>query len=120
MTVPLQISYRNIGPSDSLDRQIRGRVDELALVHPRITGCVVTVALDGGNQRHGRIFHIGVDLKVPGHEVVVNRQPYEDHAHEDAHVAIRDAFDAARRQLDHIVRREREARRRAPDVADAD
>ena len=36
-----------------------------------------------------------VDLTAPGREIVVNRQ----HA-EDVYVALRDAFDAAKRQLD--------------------
>jgi cold shock CspA family protein len=36
---------------------------------------------------------------------VANREPGEDHAHEDIHVAIRDAFDAARRRLQDHMRR---------------
>jgi hypothetical protein len=51
----------------------------------------------GGRHRQGTIYHVRVDLTAPGGEVVVNREPGEDHTHEDLHVAIRDAFDAARR-----------------------
>src|SRR4030067_658036 len=43
-------------------------------------------------------------MPVPGSELVVKREP-----HEDLYVAIRDAFDAARRQLEEHVRRQREA-----------
>jgi hypothetical protein len=38
------------------------------------------------------LFRVGVDLKVPGSEIVVGRDPSAHHAHEDVHVAIRDAF----------------------------
>jgi hypothetical protein len=43
-----------------------------------------------------------IDLTVPGEEIVIGREPGHDHAHEDVYVAIRDAFDEAKRQLqDH-------------------
>jgi hypothetical protein len=42
---------------------------------------------------------VRIDLTVPGAELVVSRDPELDHGHEDVYVAIRDAFDAARRQL---------------------
>jgi hypothetical protein len=41
---------------------------------------------------------------VPGREIVVGREP-ANHAHDDMNVAIRDAFDAARRQLEDVARR---------------
>jgi hypothetical protein len=59
----------------------------------------------GGRHRQGTIYHVRVDLTAPGGEVVVNREPGEDHTHEDLHVAIRDAFDAARRRLQDRMRR---------------
>jgi hypothetical protein len=46
---------------------------------------------------------VSVYLAVPGGKAAVNREPGEDHAHEDIYVAIHDAFDAARRGLqDHV------------------
>jgi len=35
---------------------------------------------------------------------VIGREPTQHHAHEDVYVAIRDAFDAAKRQLEDYVR----------------
>jgi cold shock CspA family protein len=59
--------------------------------------------------REGGLYHIRVDLKVPGREIVVKRDPSEHHhAHEDIHVAVRDCFDAVRRQLEGHARRQRE------------
>jgi cold shock CspA family protein len=45
---------------------------------------------------------VSIDLRVPGKEIVANR----DH-HEDVYVALRDAFDAAKRQLEETVRLQR-------------
>ena len=48
----------------------------------------------------GNLYHVRIDISVPGDEIVVSREPHKDHSHEDAYVTIRDAFDAAKRQLD--------------------
>ncbi len=65
--------------------------------------------IEAPNRHHrvGRLYHIRVDLKVPGEEIVVKRDPSEHHAHEDIYVAVRDCFDAVRRQLEDHVRRQR-------------
>ncbi len=66
------------------------------------------VVIEAPNRRrHGDLYHIRVDLKVPGNEIVVKRDPPEHHAHEDIYVAVRDSFDAVRRQLEDHVRRQR-------------
>ncbi len=41
---------------------------------------------------------------VPEKEIVVSEKKHDKHAHEDVYVAIRDAFDAARRQLEDYAR----------------
>ena len=43
-----------------------------------------------------------IDLRVPGREIAVTR----DH-HVDVFVALRDAFDSAKRQLEEVVREKR-------------
>jgi cold shock CspA family protein len=53
------------------------------------------------------VYHVRIDLTVPGDELVVSRDPGKDQAHEDVYVAIRDAFDAARRQLEDHARQQR-------------
>ncbi|HME20769.1 MAG TPA: hypothetical protein VKI44_05315 [Acetobacteraceae bacterium] len=52
---------------------------------------------------------------MPGGRIVVNHAPPEDHAHEDLHVANRNAFDAARRRLRGHMRRLDRVRTAAPD-----
>jgi cold shock CspA family protein len=53
------------------------------------------------------LYHVRIDLTVPGAELVASREPHDNHAHEDVYVAIRDAFDAMRRQLEAHARRQR-------------
>jgi ribosome-associated translation inhibitor RaiA len=96
-------------PSPALEARIRQRAEALDQFFDRITSCRVVV--ECGNNRHqqGNLFEVRVDLTVPGREIVVGRDSGANHAHEDAHVAVRDAFDAARRLLEDHARDRRDA-----------
>jgi cold shock CspA family protein/ribosome-associated translation inhibitor RaiA len=67
----------------------------------------VVVRLAGKHHQHGNLFEVRIDLTVPGEEIAVTRQPSEHTAYKDIHVALRDAFDSARRRLEDYVRRRR-------------
>jgi cold shock CspA family protein/ribosome-associated translation inhibitor RaiA len=57
------------------------------------------------HQHKGQLYHIRVDLTVPGAELVASRAPGDHQAHQDIYVAIRDAFEAAKRQLQSYNRK---------------
>ncbi len=104
----LQIVFRGMEPSEALERDIRERVTKLQHLHQRITSCHVAVEAPG---HKGAVFEVRIDIVVPGHEIVVAREPGKNHAHENVYVALRDAFDAAKRQLDaYRDRRRREVK----------
>ena len=106
MQIPLQISLHGIGQSDALYNAIRERAEKLERYHDHILSCRVVLELGGRHKHQGKQFNVRIDLKVPGAEIMVTRE------HEgDAHVALRDAFDAARRRLEDYVREKRDARR---------
>jgi ribosomal subunit interface protein len=108
MPVPVQITFRNMESSEAVERSIRERAEKLEHFHDRIVACHVAVEERHRHQRQGRIFHVRVTITVPGRMIVVDRDPGEHHAHEDVYVAIRDAFDAARRQLEDHARTSRD------------
>jgi ribosomal subunit interface protein len=102
----LQITFRNIDRSAAVEEKIRERARELEQFFDRVVSCRVVIEAPQ-RRRHGNLFHLRVDLKVPGKEIVVKRDPPERHVHEDIYVAIRDSFDAVRRQLEDHARRSR-------------
>lgn len=102
MQVPLQITIRDVPHSDALEAHIREKAAKLESFHPRITSCRVTIEELRKHHHQGREFRVRVDVRVPGREIVVDR----DH-HEDVYVALRDAFDSAKRQLEEVVREKR-------------
>jgi ribosomal subunit interface protein len=107
MQLPLQVMFRNMEPSAAIEARIRERAQGLERYYDRIMSCRVAVELHHRHHQQGNLFHVRVDLKVPDGEIVANREPAEHHAHEDVYVAIRDAFDATRRQLEDYARRRR-------------
>jgi len=104
MKLPLQITFRHMDPSPAVDARIREHAAALDKYFDRIMGCRVVVEASGKQHHQGNLYHVRVDLTVPGREIVVKRDPPEHHAHEDVYVAVRDAFDAVRRQLEDHAR----------------
>ena len=94
MQIALQITVREMEHSEALDQQIRDKVAKLERIYPRLMACRVLAERQDRHKQQGSQFAVRVDLTLPGKEIVVNRQ----HA-EDAYVALRDAFDAAKRQV---------------------
>jgi ribosomal subunit interface protein len=88
--------------SPALEASIREKAAGLEEFHPRITRCHVTVEESGKHQHQGRRFTVRIDVRVPGREIAVTHEH-----HEDVFVALRDAFDAAKRQLEDVVREKR-------------
>lgn len=107
MKLPLQITFRNMEPSEMMEQNIRERAEKLDQFYDQIMSCRVMVEAQHRHHHQGNVYHVRIDMTVPGDELVVSQDPGMDHAHEDIYVAIRDAFDAARRQLEDFGRRHR-------------
>jgi ribosomal subunit interface protein len=106
MQIPLEISYKNMEKSDAVESRIREKAEKkFERFAGRITSCRVVVEAPHKHQTHGNCYDVRIDLHVPGEELVVTRDGSKDPAHTDVYVAIRDAFDAATRQLDDHARR---------------
>jgi ribosome-associated translation inhibitor RaiA len=104
-TISARIAFYGMFPSPSLEAQIHGEAEALTMSFDRITSCRVSVELPHRHQRHGSLYRVVLEIGVPRGHVVVARSPDGSAAHADAHVAVRDAFRAAHRQLEEHRRR---------------
>jgi cold shock CspA family protein len=104
-TLPLQITFRNVPPSEAIESKIRERASHLEAFSDRIMRCHVVVEAPHRHRRKGYLYSVRIDLTVPGEEIAINRVPDAKRAQRDMNVAIRDAFDAARRKLEDHARR---------------
>lgn len=104
MQPPLQITWQDIPQSDALEADIRSRTEKLGQYYDNIINCHVVVGSPHRQHRQGNHYRLRIGINVPGKEIVVTRDPGDRNAHEDMYVTIRDAFNAARRQLQDYVR----------------
>lgn len=107
MQKPLEIRFQQMDASPSIEARIREKAAELERFAPRITSCRVVVEKEQRRHRKGNLYRVRLDIGMPGKELAVTRTGPKDHAHEDVHVAIRDAFAAAVRRLEDQVRERR-------------
>ena len=107
MQTEIQITFRDIPRSEALEADIREKAAKLEQFYDHIMGCRVMVEAPHQHHHKGYLYHVRIDLTVPGGEIVVKRDPKAHQAHEDAYVAVRDAFDAAKRQLQNYVKKTR-------------
>lgn len=107
MQTATQISFKDVDPSDFMKSAIENHVARLEKHFPRIIGCRVVVQKRNNHGRKGALYNLAIDVSVPGKKIVVGRSGPKDHAHEDFHVAMRDAFAAAKRALEDHARQMR-------------
>jgi len=96
MKLPLQITFRDFDHSASLEAVIKEKASKLEHFSDQIISCRVMIEAHHKHHHKGNLFHVRIDMTLPGEEIVVSREPQDDHSHEDPH-----AFDAARRQLEN-------------------
>ncbi len=105
MQIPAQVSFRHLDYSPWIAKAVRKRSRSLEKYFHRLTSLRVLVEPSAQRHTRGNLYHVRIDITLPGKEIVVSRDPSLNHAHEDIYVTIRDAFRAARRQLEDHVRR---------------
>ena len=123
MELPVQITFRNLAHSEEVESFVREKATRLDSFYDRITSCRVMVELPHQRHRSSNLHHIRIELTVLGGELAISRKGTLQTAQNQAvrvskaekahtsdknlYVAIRVAFEAARRQLQDYARRQR-------------
>ena len=107
MEFPLQITFRGMDQSDAATSMIRERAERLERFHHRIISCHVVVDMPHRHQSTGREFAVRIDITTPTGEIAVTHDHGRNGKHEELGIVVRDAFDAATRQLEDETRRRR-------------
>lgn len=102
MKLPVQITFHGMLASDAVEAAVRDKAAHLERFSTGIIACRVAIDLLQRHRHQGRPFGVRIDLTIPGRQLVVNRVE-----HEDVYVALREAFDDMKRQLEDAVRQQR-------------
>ena len=107
MQSTLKITARDFALSTPLEAEIRGRVAKLERFSNDIIDCEVAIEALVGHHHKGGPYKVRIDLQVKGLELAISNQSADN-----LQVAVREAFEAARRKLeDHSRRMQRETKR---------
>lgn len=99
MNTDLSITYRGMESSESTEFLVREQVEKLERHCPQLRSCKVVVTAPNHGAKGGH-FKVSVDLRMPGKEIIADRDPELSHSHEDFHSAVRDVFRAALKEID--------------------
>lgn len=97
--VPLKVDYKNFEQHPELDSIIQDQVEKLQKYFDRITSCHVVLSKPHNRHVNGHVYHVHIDIHIPGNIIAITREPERDERHDDAGLAIRDAFKIAKRKL---------------------
>lgn len=93
------IRFVGMEASDAVASAAREKAAKLELFCPEIMACHVVVELPHRHHTQGRRFAVRLDLTLPGRELAATRVERED-----VYLALRDAFDDMKRQVEHAMR----------------
>jgi len=127
MQSPLEISFHGLERSEAVEERVRAKFQRIESHFERITHARVVIEAPQRRTPLPKFFHVRIDIAIPGHKpILVRHEPDADHAHTDVMLALRDAFNAAQRQVDELAsrlekpaRHEQARRRPAPDRGEA-
>jgi cold shock CspA family protein len=101
----VQLSFRGLEPSEKIANECRNEALKLERYFAFATSCRIVISVPHQHHQKGNLHHVHIRLAVPGSEIVVDREPSGHHQHEDLAIALREAFDTARRELEDYVRK---------------
>jgi hypothetical protein len=99
VTIPVKITFRHMDSSAAVETRIHELASHLGVFSDRILACRVVIDSPHRHHHQGKVFAVKLQLELPGEDVVVDMERPQRGDHEDVYVVLRDAFDAARRQL---------------------
>lgn len=102
----VQVTFRNMPTSSAIETLVDEKAAWLQRYFPRLQSCRVVVEMGSHRQGKPAVYHVRIDVTVPGSEIVASHDPAAT-PYEDAYTAVRDTFDIMRRLLQQHARRVR-------------
>jgi ribosomal subunit interface protein len=107
MLLPVQVTFRHMDPSPAVEARARELAARLERFYDTITSCRVVIDTPPAHRHKGGPFSVRIDVTVPGAELFSTSDNEPEAPHTDAYVALRDAFDDMRRQLEDYGQKQR-------------
>ena len=92
MIPSLQTTFRNVDASPAVETRVQVEAEKLGKYFDGITSCRLIVEAPHRHHLHGELFHIRIELRVPGRELVVAHEPsliHEEQSESHKHLGSR-------------------------------
>lgn len=101
MAAEMDVAFRGMEASEAVRAELEKRVERLNNHNPDVRRVSVVIEQAHRSQSQGNPFSVSLEVKIPGvNDVYVSHDPGGAEEREDLYIAIRDAFEAAERQLE--------------------
>ncbi|MBF0122072.1 MAG: HPF/RaiA family ribosome-associated protein [Candidatus Omnitrophica bacterium] len=107
MEVPLEVVLKNVEQKAEVEAVIYEKVDKLEQVCNHIISCRIFVEQNPTHQHKSCSYHIRLDVRMPPHHEIVVKRDSGRNVHDTLPAVLREAFIAARRQVEEIVDRQK-------------
>lgn len=107
--IPLQVTYRGMERSASLEQEVADRIDKLGRSGETILSCKVSIEATTPFAK-GHVFNVHAKAMTTHGEVVVSSDEDRKDNHDDAYVAVRHAIDTLLRRVQEARERRRSLR----------
>jgi ribosome-associated translation inhibitor RaiA len=99
MQIPLQVTFRHVPHSKTIEFGIKQQLEKLGHFCDHIIRCQVMVEAPHQHHRQGNVYHVRINLTLPGEELIIHQDSSPHQKHDNIQLAIRNAFNVAQRQL---------------------
>jgi ribosome-associated translation inhibitor RaiA len=98
----MTLTFRHTGHSSALEARARELGQRLQRYGERISQCHMTIEGARGGRSGGAPFVVQIDLALPGAQIHADSLQIDGAGHKDVYLALRDAFNNAKRQLQEL------------------
>ena len=116
MKIPPEITYRNLEKTEAIDNLVREKIAKLEQFCDYINSCHVVLEKAHENPSSGSPYRVSIDITIPhSREIAVVESPDTGKQYPPLEAVIRDAFEAARRQIVSISTEQQGERKSHPE-----
>lgn len=116
MKIPPEITYRNLEKTAAIDNLIHEKIAKLEQFCDYLNSCHVVVEKDADHPSSGSPYRVSIDITVPhSREIAVVENPDRGKQYPPLEAVIRDAFEAARRQVVSLSNEQQGVRKTHPE-----
>ena len=107
MQLPLELIMKNVENKTEIEAVVAEKVAKLEMSCAHITSCRVFIEQNPTHQHAKHSYHVRIDVRLPPHHEIVIKRDSGRQTHDSLATVVRDAFMAARRQVEVIVDRQK-------------